>query len=155
MSGKHWGIGLVVLALYSCDYLGFKTQQPVEVDNSPIQLNEVRPPLFKKCETLSEEELRECFEATFSNHINTYLENKTAVVTEKLHDTIWMQVLINNIGKVSIESISVSDSVQRSIPKIKTWLEESIISLPEVQPPYVRNQPTSTRYKLPVILKIN
>ncbi len=156
MLRKHWYIGIFILILSSCDYFSTPKNDPPQepIDTFP-ESSEVKAPLFDTCKTVSLENLQTCFATTFSSHISNYLKDKTVVVQEHLHDTVWMQILINNTGKISLENLILSDSIQHRIPEINSWLQESIIALPEVKPAYVRNQPTSTRYKLPVILKIN
>ena len=149
---------LYVFALYSCDNLIGKKNNPKEVVEekwSEVDTNQVdKPPLFATCLNESEE-LDNCFQQTVISHIKTHLINNSISVKETFNDTVWVPLLITKNRKIIVEDFVVPEIITSQIPDFLLILEESIKTLPRVEPAIVQSTPVNSRYKLPIVIHMN
>lgn len=159
MDRKYWYILIIlVFGLYSCDNLIVKKgnrEDIIEKKWSELDKNEVEePPLFEACKYKVREELEKCFHQIITKHIQEDLMEHTFTVTKSINDTIWIPLLITKDGEILLEEYSLPKMIISQLPDFKDILEESIANLPSVEPAHTRSTPTSARYKLPLVIKI-
>ncbi|MFD2563125.1 hypothetical protein [Aquimarina rubra] len=159
MIKRSYYIFVLVFTLFSCDNLIVKKENQEEVLQEKwkeIDKNQVdEPPLFEACKQASEEEQKRCFQETINKHIGDYLSDHTITVQEAINDTVWVPLLITKEGDIILEDFLVPDIITSQIPDFKDILEESIEQLPDIEPAHTRSTPVNTRYKLPLVIRIN
>ncbi|WP_378179049.1 hypothetical protein [Aquimarina sp. SS2-1] len=159
MTKRFYFIYVLIFTFCSCDHLIVKKENQEEVLKekwNEIDKNQVdEPPLFEACKHASEEEQKNCFQNLINKHISNHLTDHTITVTESINDTIWVPLLITKEGDIVLEDFLVPDIITSQIPDFKDILEESIDQLPEVEPAHTRSTPVNTRYKLPLVIRIN
>ncbi len=159
MNRHNWYISLLIFYLFSCDSFVLKKEnkdQIVKEELDKVNLNEVeQPPLFGACRWKEEEALVACFQNTITKHIQKTLSKNTFTVTESIHDTLWIPLLITKEGRIEIEDFTLPNIIATQIPELKSKLDESIRSLPKVKPAHTRSTPVTTRYRLPLVLHID
>lgn len=159
MSIRNWHIILLVFTLFSCKNFVLKKENKEDIVKEgmdKLNRNEVeQPPLFSVCEGKAENELESCFQNTITKHIHDYLIKYPITVKKTINDTIWVPLLITKSGKIILEDFTLPDSIITQIPDLKNRLEQSIDSLPEVEPAHTRSTPVTTRYKLPIVIRID
>ena len=111
-------------------------------------------PAFSECrEILEEVPAKDCFGNKVASYVYARLEEKEPVVTEALHDTIMLHLIVSDSGKPLIDSVEIDSIVLHHLPKIKTWVQESIESLPKIYPASKRGIPVATKFKLPIVIE--
>src|SRR5690606_37313532 len=144
----------------SCEYFGFKESNKkdiIEREMKSINWNDVdKYPLFDNCdETSTKADQKECFQTTITKYILNSLSQNAIEVRETINDTVHVHLLISNEGMVTILKIEKSDKVDEQKPHLNRYIATSIQSLPVIYPALKRNIPVSTKFKLPIILKVN
>ena len=116
-----------------------------EVDNYPA---------FAECRNITEvEAAKACFGNKVSQYFYSRLEAKQPVVTEALDDTLYLYLKISEKGRPAIDSMEIDSLVMSQLPDIRTWLTESVDSLPKIYPATKRGIPVKTTFRMPVVIK--
>ncbi len=157
---RNFTIFFLFLLIVSCEYMGLQKlnkEELVEKEMKSINWNDVdKYPLFDNCdETASKKSQKKCFQNTLTNHIISSLLENQIQVNENINDTVQVQLLISNEGKISILKIEKNNFVTDQIPGINRYIANSIQSLPKIYPALKRNIPVSTKFNLPIILQVN
>lgn len=111
-------------------------------------------PSFVSCaDSLSKQAKQVCFEQKLSTHIYTVLSQHQVHLTDSIYEKIELVIRISAEGKPSLEKVYVSELITTKIPDIKKWLNQAILSLPEIYPAEKRGIPVSAKFKLPLIIQ--
>lgn len=154
------GLLICCLLLVSCDYFNSKKVSPDEIvreEMKSINWNDVDHfPIFPTCDETANRQMQQaCFQQEFTEHIYRTLSNHQLVVRKRLQDTVKVQLLIDNRGKISIVSINKSEETERILPALDGLIELAVSRMPQVYPALKRNIPVSTRVVMPVVLKMD
>lgn len=149
---------LFLLAFFSCDQFETKKISSEEIlseETRELNWHEVdQYPAFEECrEYLQEDKSKECFGNKVANYFYAHLEEKQPVVTMALNDTIYLYLRISERGVPSIDEMEVDSLVVDQLPEIRTWLTQSVDSLPKIYPATKRGIPVVTTFKMPVVIK--
>ncbi|MFV8226419.1 hypothetical protein [Christiangramia aquimixticola] len=146
-----------ILILTSCNFETKKisSEEVLEQESRSLNWKEVDEyPAFENCKNKTGlAEAKNCFENQVATTIYTFLANQQPVVTESIHDTIFLYLEITKEGKPQIESMTIDTTITRQLPEIEQWLKQSIDSLPKIYPANKRGIPVSTMFKMPVVVK--
>lgn len=107
-------------------------------------------PAFANCEQYAENDRQTCFEKTFSKHIYAFLATKKVVLSDSIQEKILLHLSINPQGKPKLDSVHLSTNLTQQLPKFRTWLDSSVITLPKIYPARKRGIPVATNFKLPL-----
>ncbi|GAA4275528.1 hypothetical protein [Aquimarina mytili] len=158
MINRVWHIGLLVFTMFSCDSFVLKKENKEEIireELKKLNRNEVEePPLFEICKETPEEELEQCFQHTITRHIQDHLATQIIKIKQPVDDTIWVPLLITKDGQVILEDFELTSILKIEIPNLKEILQKGIETLPKVEPAHTRSTPVTTRYKLPIVIRI-
>lgn len=151
-------LSVFLIALISCDQFETKKISSEEIlseETRELNWHEVdQYPAFRECRQIMEEEAaKECFGNKVSSYFYARLEEKQPVVTEALDDTLYLYLRINEQGLPSIDSMEIDSLVTAQLPEIRTWLTQSVNSLPRIYPATKRGIPVVTTFKMPVVIK--
>ena len=119
--------------------------------------NEVdRYPNFESCEnSIDFQNNKNCFEQTISTHISEYFGSQNIIISQTVNDTILIDLLVSNSGKLQIAKIQTQELTRAQIPSIDTILKRSLEGLPRLYPAIKRSQQVQTAFQLPIILKVD
>ncbi|MEP5254427.1 hypothetical protein [Winogradskyella rapida] len=150
---------LILLIATSCNYFEKKKVYPEDLLEEELQTfnwNEVDTyPTFGNCEALIEkEDKRDCFQNTLIGNVNSYLAAQNLFVTKDVNDTIRLQIIIDNNGKLNISSMVIAPETRQEIPEIDSLLHQSLMHLPTIYPAIKRRQEVTTAFELPIIVNI-
>jgi hypothetical protein len=115
-------------------------------------------PSFKECDEFNtNSERKACFESKILNMIYSNLDLNEIVVSQKINDTLYLSLLIDNKGNISLTDVENLDKLTNYIPNFKLILNQSIEKIPVLFPATKTNigVPVSTKFKLPLIIKSN
>lgn len=151
---------LGLLSLTSCDYFNVKKTSSEAILNEELKTfnwNEVDEyPIFKTCDsTNSKSEKERCFETTLGTLMSNNLYANEIVVTKDLYDTIFLEFKIDEKGILEITKTEIDSLILAEIPEIENYLYKSIDSLPEIYPAIKRGQQVTTKFKMPLIVKVS
>lgn len=146
------------LLLFSCEE--FQTRK---ISSEEILLEETRDfnwhevdqyPAFAECRNITEvEAAKTCFGNKVSQYFYSRLEAKQPVVTQSLDDTLFLYLKISEKGRPAIDSMEIDSVVVDQLPDIKSWLYQSVDSLPKIYPATKRGIPVKTTFRMPVVIK--
>ena len=98
-----------------------------------------------------------CFKSKIIALIYSNINLEDKLVSNKINDTIFLSLLIDELGQVSLLNIDNLDGILIEIPDIESILRNSIKNTPSLYPATKTNLgiPVSTKFQLPLILKSN
>ncbi len=131
------------------------SEEVLEQESRALNWKEVDEyPAFEDCQNETElAAAKNCFENKVATEIYSYLASQQPVVSESIHDTVYLYLEITKEGKPQIDSVRIDTTVTNQLPKIREWLYQSIDSLPKIYPASKRGIPVSTVFKMPVVVK--
>ncbi|SDB65208.1 hypothetical protein SAMN03097699_3060 [Flavobacteriaceae bacterium MAR_2010_188] len=150
----------LLLLLFSCDGFSKKKVSTEEILNDELKTfnwNEVDEyPTFDSCNSAEgKENKRQCFEITLRNILNNYLSQQTIIVNEDVNDQIQLAIEIDKNGNLQIEDIKMKSETLHQIPKLDSLLRHGFDSIPKIYPAIKRSQQVTTRFQLPIEIKID
>lgn len=121
-----------------------------------IDINEVDSyPTFPNCDSIeTKAALKACFENEITTAFYKSLQAQQLVVTSSLEDTVWIDLKVNQEGKLCIDSLHITDAVSFEIPDFPAYIHDAAQQLPKAFPATKRGIPVKTKFKLPVIVKV-
>lgn len=133
------------------------TEDLLKQEQNSIDITEVDTyPVFESCSELSEQTiLKSCFEDFVTNTLYSELSNHSIIVKESINDTVWIDLIVDEKGSFCIENIDLSPLVTKEIPTLSLWIHDAIQVLPKPAPATKRSMPVKTKFKIPVVLKVN
>lgn len=154
------GVLLCCCLLASCSWFESretKTRKLVERELQAIDWNDVdQYPLFEECdETAPKARQKECFEETLLLHFSGTLRDFEFILDSDLEDTIYVDFLIDRDGTISILEMERNSAVVKQIPEFSGVVSQSLKGLPPVAPALKRGIPVRTRFRIPLVLRMN
>lgn len=147
-------------SLVSCELFEskeVKTQKLVNEELLAIDWNDVdQYPLFEDCdETADKEAQRECFQNVMSEYFAEALSGLEFQVRNDLHDTVYIDFLIDEHGFISVLNVEEKTSVLNEISNFNTKISARLNDLTTVAPALKRGNPVGLRFRLPLVLNTN
>ena len=113
-------------------------------------------PSIELCNELSESRLvNDCFRNFLSSEILKNLKISKIIIEKPLNDTVNIELLIDNKGKISISDKVIPENIIQMISNFEIFLDNAIDSLPIVLPATKTTLGVSvnSKFQLPIILK--
>jgi len=159
MKVKNW---LVLVVLYvsfqSCQF--FETEK---ISSETFLKDEIKSinwkdvdqyPIFLNCDTFTEKkQQKSCFESTLSSHLYQVINSEKMMVTSDLNETLVLDFLVDEKGKLAITSMKMDSLLKVQIPLLAITIMEGIKTLQPIAPAYKRGIPVKTTFKLPLVIK--
>ena len=119
---------LLVFLMLGCNY------NPNNSNYSPpsvVWSKSDEMPSFKECDEFNtNSERKACFESKILNMIYSNLDLNEIVVSQKINDTLYLSLLIDNKGNISLTDVENLDKLTNYIPNFKSILNQSIKKIP-------------------------
>jgi hypothetical protein len=157
---KYLVFVLLFCSFYSCHYYEKK-----KLDSNTILMEELktfnwnevdRYPNFENCTgSIDFQDNKKCFEQTVTTHISEYFGTQNIIVTQTVSDTIIIELLVSNEGKLQISKIQTNELTKEQIPILDSILVRSLEGLPKLYPAIKRSQQVQTAFQLPIILSVD
>lgn len=142
-------------SLISCGFFDKKIKTPEELvaqEKAMLQKNGVDAfPLLIDCEDVAPEAQKNCFYSTLYDRIAGIMEVQELELSEVAQDTLWVPILVNTEGSITVESDGFPEFLEEQASSLKTILDESLADLTVVSPANIRGIEVATRFKLPVV----
>ena len=113
-------------------------------------------PSIELCNELSESRLvNDCFKNFLSSEILKNLNLSKITIEKPLNDTVNIELLIDNKGKISISDKVIPENIIQMISNFEIFLDNAVDSLPSVLPATKTTLGVSvnSKFQLPIILK--
>jgi hypothetical protein len=148
---------IAVLVVFSCNFETKKisSEEVLELESRSLNWKEVdQYPAFEDCQDQTELlAARDCFEREVAENIYAYLSKQQPVVTESIDDTLYLYLEITSAGNPEIDSVQIDSTLNKQLPELRMWLDQSIDSLPKIYPASKRGVPVSSIFKMPIVIK--
>jgi len=145
---------LLVFLIISCKKNNI--QKKIEITSSKIEWNKNDElPSIKLCDEIdSEFERSICFKKKLTNLIYENIDISGITVRKYLNDTLYISILIDKSGKISMLKSIIKPVIIEEIPNIETILKKAVNNLPIILPATKTNLgvQVSTSFDLPIIL---
>ena len=111
-------------------------------------------PAFRECRDILEmEEAKACFGNKVASYVYAQLEEKQPVISDSLNETLLLYITVSEKGIPAIDSMEIDSVVTYHLPEIRSWLRESIDSLPTIYPATKRGIPVATKFRMPIVVR--
>ena len=146
---------IALLVISSCQ----SNLNKVEADNNIEKITWTSNdefPSIELCNELSESRLvNDCFKNFLSSEILKNLNLSKITIEKPLNDTVNIELLIDNKGKISISDKVIPENTIQMISNFEIFLDNAIDSLPIVLPATKTTLGVSvnSKFQLPIILK--
>ncbi len=159
MKVKNWLVLVVLYVLFqSCQF--FETEK---ISSETFLKDEIKSinwkdvdqyPVFLNCDTFTEKkQQKSCFESTLSAHLYQVINSEKMMVTSDLNETLVLDFLVDEKGKLAITSMKIDSLLKVQIPSLADNIIEGIKTLQPIAPAYKRGIPVKTTFKLPLVIK--
>ena len=139
----------------SCAYFDHKSKsKAIMAVDTIVDFNTVDAfPLFPNCEHIPTREKQQiCFQMEMSQHIYASLKKHQLNAKEIVNDTVYVKLKVDNLGKISLSGIKISEKTKILLPNFDSIVKVSLQYLPTLQPAIKRDMPVTTEFTLPIIL---
>ena len=146
---------IALLVISSCQ----SNLNKVEADNNIEKITWTSNdefPSVELCNELAEPRLvNDCFKNFLSSEILKNLNLSKITIEKPLNDTVNIELLIDNKGKISISDKVIPENIIQMISNFEIFLDNAIDSLPIVLPATKTTLGISvnSKFQLPIILK--
>lgn len=152
------GIYVLALGLNSCEWFPSqqdRTRKLVDAEMQTIDWNQLDQfPLFDACdETASRFGQQECFQNTLTLHLSMALQDFDFRSETALHDTIYVDFLVDNQGGISVLTIGENQVLAAENPEFENIVARSLRGLPRLEPALKRGIPVAAQFRIPLVVK--
>jgi hypothetical protein len=126
-------------------------------DWEAIDLNQVDTyPSFEACSDLvGQLAIKKCFEREMTSAYTTSLKQTPFIVSTPIDDTLWIDMIVNEKGSLCIDSIRMRELTRKELPLLASYIQQTAIDMPKIEAATKRGVPVKTKFRLPVILKVD
>ncbi len=149
----------IILVFSSCDFLSPNKSSfdKFAVLDTVINYNKVDVyPLLESCNNCDTSlKQNQCFETEFIKSLEEVTNKNKIEAIKKVNDTVYVDILVDNAGKISVAKIYENPEIVKNVPKFDSLIRKSIAQLPTaIQPSLKRGIPVNVVFKLPVVVSI-
>ncbi|WP_226789225.1 hypothetical protein [Polaribacter reichenbachii] len=139
----------------SCDKFSFSKNKNVQVIDTIVDFTSVDTfPSFKDCDSFIDKiKKQDCFRNTIHQKIGEELQKHTFSIKDSIDTTVLVDLIINVKGEIVFDGLQ-SSQVNAELPELENVIRSSIDSLPTVLPAVKRGIPVTTKYQLPIRIKL-
>jgi hypothetical protein len=143
---------LLLLLSTSCDKFSFSKSKSIQVLDTIVNFSSVdTSPSFKECDSIIDKRLKSnCFRTTIHQKIGAELQKHQFVISDAISEIVYVDLLINAKGKITLEAIIASEVIKSQLPQLDSILSLSVARIPSVYPAIKRGIPVTTKYRLPI-----
>ncbi len=131
-----------------------KTQKLVEKELQQIDWTNVdHYPLFDECdETASKLKQKTCFEEKLVLHLSSDLQQFEIVSERQVKDVIFIDIIVQSDGSIAVLNIENQEVFQEQQKEFEQLVENSLNSLPRIEPALKRGVPVRAKFRIPIFL---
>ena len=150
------GFLIVIIFITSCDKFSFSKTDNKQALDTIVDFSSVDTfPSFAGCNSIIDKSKKEtCFRTTIHQQIGEELKEHTFIIKDSINEIVYVDLIINSKGKFQFVAIDSSEKIKNNLPKLDSLLKASIKKLPEIYPAIKRGIPVTTKYRLPIRIKI-
>lgn len=155
---RRFWVLILGFTLFSCQYFLSKEERTTQLVNSKlaeIDMNDVdQYPLFEACdETATKEEQRQCFQNEIMKYFETAIEDMVFRTKNDLADTLWVDLRIDEEGRMAIAHIFKNNNLDENIPELRSSLSERLNDSTKIAPAIKRGVPVGLKVRLPILIE--
>ncbi len=157
---KRFFVLVFALNIFACDYFEKRkvyTEDLLEEELQTFNWNEVDEyPSFDACTKFTDKaEKKDCFETILRTSFSDNLSKHRIIVSDDIDDTITLELIIDRTGQMEIQDLQYSERTRTLIPNLDSLIRISVDPMPKIYPAIKRSQQVTTKFTLPIIVKIH
>ncbi|EAQ40777.1 hypothetical protein [Polaribacter sp. MED152] len=147
---------ILIICITSCDNLSLVKNTNEQVLDTIVDFTSVDTyPSFKVCDSLIDKiEKQSCFRATIHKKVGEELQQHIFTITDSLNEIVLVDLVIAKDGVINFKGIQTSKLLKKELPKFDSLVKSSVDKLDKVYPAIKRGIPVTTRYQLPIKIKL-
>lgn len=147
---------VLLIFITSCDQLSFTKKEKLPELDTLVDFTSVDfYPSFKVCDSLIDKSVKEnCFRKTIHQKIGEELKKHTFTSKDTIDETIFVDLIINSKGEIILEEIQSSESIKNQLLELDSIIQLSVERLPTIHAAIKRGMPVTTKYQLPIQIKL-
>lgn len=147
---------VIIIFFYSCNKFSFEKNKKTKVLDTVGYFSEVHSsPSFKECDSIINKKRKEdCFRKTIHLKIKEGLQKHTFTIKDSISETVFVDLLINTKGKITLDTIQLSEYTRTQLPNLYNIITFSIENLPVITPANKRGMRVTTKYRLPIKIEL-
>lgn len=149
---------IIGMLLYvQCDKLSLVKKSELRQLDTVVNFSSVDlSPSFSECNAIIEkDEKSACFRKTIHEKIGASLQKHTLESVYDISETITVDLLVTSSGIIKFQQIHHSEDLVKTLPDLDSILKLCINDLPKIFPATKRGIPVTTKYQLPINIKVN
>ncbi len=95
-----------------------------------------------------------CFRNTIHQKFSESLANKSIRAKKSINETIYVYLLIDKQGNVSLKNVKSSPYLKLIVSNLDSLINSSLQNLPKLFPAIKRGIPVTTQYKIPIEINV-
>lgn len=145
----------LLIFITSCDKLSFKKNNNIPVLDTIVDYSTVDTfPSFKVCDTIIDKlKKQDCFRVTIHQKIGEELQKHTFSIKDSINTTVLVDLIINAKGDIIFSGLN-SEKIKTELPELDSVIRKSVANLPKVLPAVKRGIPVTTKYQMPIKIKL-
>jgi len=140
----------------SCQFFNLDTKSMYQEVDTVVDFSVVDvSPSFAICDSIIDKAAKTaCFRKTIHLQISKSLGAAPLVIKGPIDETVFVHVLIDKDGKVTLKSIESTPELKEVLVDLDSLVQLSLQSLPTLFPAIKRGIPVATQYQLPIKIRV-
>lgn len=146
----------ILIFFTSCDYLPFFNKEKIQEIDTIIDVTSVDLyPSFPECDSLVDQQKKaNCFRKTIHQKIGEDLSSYQFSAKDSINETILVDIIVNAKGEIIFDGLQASEKIENQLPELDSLVKISVSKLPKIVPANKRGIPVTTKYQLPIEIKL-
>jgi len=90
-----------------------------------------------------------------TNAFYASFEQHAFIVTTPIDDTLWIDMIVNEKGKLCVDSIRMQQSTRNELPLLESYVHQIATNMEKIEAATKHGIPVKAKFHLPVILKVD
>lgn len=146
---------LLLICCASCKFFSADAGNNQQQIDTIINFNKVdASPFFEECKDQIDEARTDCFRTTIHSKIAEKLADFSLEVKDSINEVVTVELTISSKGKIALQEIKSSETIQQELPKLDSLLQISVDELPTIYAASKQGIPVTTQYSLPIKIQL-
>lgn len=153
---RNFFVIFLIVFCSACNNFSFTKKENLQQLDTIVDFTSVDTfPSFTVCDSLIDKNKKyNCFRNTIHKKIGEELLTYSLSTKDTINETIFVDLIIDTKGKVHLEQLNSSEKIKTEFPELDSLLKLSVAKLPKIYPAIKRGIPVTSKYQLPIKIKL-
>lgn len=153
---RNFFVIFLIVFCSACNKFSFTKKENLQQLDTIVDFTSVDTfPSFTVCDSLIDKNKKyNCFRNTIHKKIGEELLTYSLSTKDTINETIFVDLIIDTKGKVRLEQLNSSEKIKTEFPELDSLLKLSVAKLPKIYPAIKRGIPVTSKYQLPIKIKL-